>query len=281
MKKSRILFVMMFVVCMLIGSNCYAAWWGTPGYEWALARRLTPIKTQSQLNKDVTVDDYYNTILKYLSMKNVGYKQDVMQDFQVDGLYNGFIEGLVKDVSSYVKVDTKELSPKQYRNVAKLIDESKVLMEGYSNYLFRDDLKELNLYLDLSKYRAAMLLAENSKIEKEYKNNVLYGLRNTKHTSSLKYGIMPMCGEVTRGEFLVLIHRIMSDDATLSADAILKSLNEAGVLLGYDNSLYLQQNLKYSEMLTFFYRFEAYDFTSINEPEKTEDETKEEEVVER
>lgn len=281
MKKSRILFVMAFVVCMLISSNCYAAWWGTPGYEWALARRLTPIKTQAQLNNDVTVSDYYNTILKYLSMKNVGYKSVVMQDFQVDGLYNGFVEGLVQDVSSYVSTDVNELTPKQYRNVSKLIDESKGLMDQYSNYLSRDDLKELNLYLDLSKYRAGMLLTENSKIEKEYKNNVLYGLRNTKYTASLKYGIMPMCGEVTRGEFLVLMHKILSNDASLSETTILKSLNEAGVLLGYDDSLYLKQNLKYSEMLTFLYRFEAYDFTSINEEKKEESDTNEEEVVEK
>ena len=146
-----------------------------------------------------------------------------------------------------------------------MIEHAKDLMENQSDVLNRDDLKNINLYLDLAKYRGAMLLKEDTKVERAYKSGMLYKLRNTKYAASLKYGIMPMCGEVTRGEFLVLMHKILSDDSTLSEDTILKSFNEAGVLLGYDNSLYLQQNLKYSEMLTFLYRFEAYDFDLTDE----------------
>ena len=48
-----------------------AAWWGTPGYEWALSVGLTGYKSKSQLDSTVELDDLYATLLKYLSMKGV------------------------------------------------------------------------------------------------------------------------------------------------------------------------------------------------------------------
>ena len=56
------------VVCML-SSSCFAAWWGTPGYEWGLSRGLTPVKSQAKLDEKVSHSDLYSTILKYLKMK--------------------------------------------------------------------------------------------------------------------------------------------------------------------------------------------------------------------
>lgn len=266
MKKNTSL-IMIFVLTFMIfiGSNCYAAWWGTPGYEWALSRGLTSIKTQSQLDRTVTLSDYYNVILKYLKMKNVQPKKNVTaQGLYVDGIYNGTIEGLIKDVNSYIGVNQKSLTPQQYRNLEELIEHAKKTMDEQSNLLYRDDLKDLNLYLDLAKYRGATLLESDTKIKNEYKKGVLYRLRNTKYASSLNYGIMPMCGEPTRGSFLVLMHNLISDTSA-SKDEIIKSFNEAGVLLGYDNDLWLNESLRYSEMLTFLYRFEAYDFSSTEE----------------
>ena len=56
-KNTRLLIIFVLTFMIIIGSNCYAAWWGTPGYEWALSRGLTSIKTQSQLSRDVTLSD--------------------------------------------------------------------------------------------------------------------------------------------------------------------------------------------------------------------------------
>lgn len=259
----KILFITMLTFFVLIGSNCFAAgWWGTPGYEWARTKGLTSIKTQSQLSKDVTISDYYTVILKYLSMKKVEPKNVTVQNFYVDGLYNGAVVGLVKNINSRISTSTKSLTPQEYRRVEELISHGKETLNQYAELLPRDDIKNLNLYLDLAKYRAASLLTENSKAEKQYKNNTLYTLRNTKYASSLKYGIMPMCGEISRKSFLVLMYNLLSDTTSTNEDTIIKSFNDSGVLLGYDDSLWLNKNLQYSDMLTFLYRFEAYDFGS-------------------
>ena len=266
--KLSICFVI--ITLMFISTSCFAAWWGTPGYEWALSKDLTSIKTQAQLNRDVTLSDYYNVILKYLRMKNVAPTGRVVQNLYVDGIYNGTINGLVNDINTYIGSNVKELTPQQYRVVSDLIDHGKNQMSEYSAYLYRDDLKNLNLYFDLAKYRAATLLSENSKIEKEYKNNILYSLRNTKYASSLTYGILPMCGsDITRESFLVLMHHLLSN-STASSDSIIQSFNDAQVLRGYSNSLWLKKNMTYTEMFAFLYRFEIYDFNASSSANNTE-----------
>ncbi len=266
--KFKLLFITMLTFFVLVGSSCFAAgWWGTPGYEWARTKGLTSIKTQSQLNKDVTITDYYTVILKYLSMKKVEPKNVTVQNFYVDGLYNGVVEGFVKDINSRINTSVTSLSAQEYRRVEELITHGKKTLEQYKDLLPRDDIKNLNLYLDLAKYRAASLLTENSKIEKQYKNNTLYSLRNTKYASSLKYGIMPMCGNISRKSFLVLMHNLLSDSTSTSEDTIINSFYEAGVLLGVEENykeLELERNLQYSDMLAFLYRFEAYDFSGSN-----------------
>lgn len=253
----------LIVTMMLLGTNCFAAWWGTPGYEWALSKDLTSIKTQAQLNKDVTLSDYYNIILKYLKMKNVPASGKVVQNLYVEGIYNGTINGLVNDINSSIGANITQLTPQQYRVVEDLILHGKRQIIDYEAYLYRDDLKNLNLYFDLARYRAATLLSENSKIEKEYKNNVLYSLRNTKYAESISYGILPMCGsDIMRQSFLVLMHNLLSD-STMTTDSILRNFHESGVLQGYNKSIYtpgLRENLTYAEMFSFLARFEAYDF---------------------
>ena len=140
------------------------------------------------------------------------------------------------------------------------------------DYVKTKDIPNINLYMDLARYRAATLLSEDTKIEREYKNSVLYSLRNTKYAASLNYGIMPMCGEMSRGAFLTLMYNLMSNQ-TADEDTVAKLFNDSGVLLGYDNSLWLTQNLKYSEMLTFLYRFEAFDFgQSVETPTENSEE---------
>lgn len=272
MKKNVFLYIVICTLFIFIGNVSFAAWWGTPGYQWALSKKLTSIKTQAQLSKNVTLSDYYDIILKYLKLKGVSYKDGVVQEGRVEGLYNGAIEGVMDNINSYIAPTVEKLTPTQYRNVSTLIDHSKTTMSEYSNLLTREDLKNINLYMDLARYRAAMLLSEDTKIEREYKNNVLYSLRNTKYAASLNYGIMPMCGEMSRGAFLTLMYNLMSDQ-TADEDTVAKLFNDSGVLLGYDNSLWLTQNLKYSEMLTFLYRFEAFEFSqSVETPAENSEE---------
>jgi len=257
---------------MLMATSCFAAWWGTPGYEWALSNDLTSIKTQSQLNKEVTLSDYYNIILKYLNMKNVYPSGRIVQNLYVDGIYNGTINGLVNDINSYIGANVTELSPQRYRVVEDLINHGKQQIIDYSDFLYRDDLKNLNLYFDLAKYRAATLLSENSKIEKQYKNNVLYSLRNTKYAVSITYGILPMCGsDVTRQSFLVLMHNLLSNSSSTTA-SIMKSFYDAGVLRGYSDYMYdprLKRALTYTEMFAFLHRFEIYDFSTSSGVQQT------------
>ena len=260
-KISKLLICFIIINIVFMCTSCFAAWWGTPGYEWALSNNLTSMKSRAQLDRDVTLSDYYNIILRYLRLKNVAPSGRMVQNIYTEGIYNGTIQGLVDDINSYIGNNVKELTPQQYRVVSDLITHGKHQIVHYSEYLYRDDLKNLDLYFDLARYRAAMLLSENSKIEKEYKNNVLYSLRNTKYASSLEYGIMPMCGsDISRQSFLVLMYSLLSNSSS-SSDAIIKSFNDAGVLIGYDNSLWLKKNITYSELFAFLYRFEAYDFS--------------------
>lgn len=252
---------LMIIVSMFMCSNCFGVWWGTPGYEWALSKDLTSVKTQAQLNRDVTLSDYYSIILKYLSMKNVPFSNRMVQGITVEEIYNGALDGLVKDINSFISTD-KELTPQQYRVVCELIDHGKKQMSDHSVHLYRDDLKNLTLYFDLAKYRAATLLTESKKIERQYKNDELYKLRNTKYAVSLKYGILPICADtISRESFLVLMHNILSGSSSTS-DNIIRSFNEAQVLRGYENSLWLKKSMTYSEMFAFLHRFEIYDFST-------------------
>ena len=262
MKKTRLAFCVVIILSLFVCSSCYAAWWGTPGYEWALSRGLTSMKTQSTLNKEVTTSDYYNIILRYLKLKNVEPKNKVVQTIHIDDVYNGVINGLIKDVNSYIGPNQVSLEPQEYRVVESLVEHGKKLAADQKDVLTRDDLKNLNLYLDLAKYRAAMLIETDTRVKRDYRSSVLYSLRNTKYSDSLSYGILPIHGGVSRGSFLTLMYNLLSDN-TSNSDQIIKSFNEAGVLIGYDNSLWLDENIKYSEMLTFLYRFEAYDFNPV------------------
>lgn len=270
MKKTiRLSICLIITTIILMSTSSFAAWWGTPGYEWALSKNLTSIKTQAQLNRPVTLSDYYNIILKYLQMKNVRPSGRTVQSLTLGEIYNGTISGLIKDLNQQISKEV--LTPQEYRVVSDLTQHAKQIVAEQSTHLYRDDLKNLNLYLDLVRYRAATLLTEDTKIKREYKSSVLYELRNTKYAKSIEYGIMPINGnDISRQSFLILMHNLLSN-STSTAENIIKSFNDAGVLIGYDDSLWLRKDITYSELFAFLYRFEAYDFgTSIGTGESDE-----------
>lgn len=268
MKKNMLLYAMMCTFFIFVGSVSLAAgWWGLPHYEWALSKNLTSMKTKAQLEQNVTLSDCYDIILKYLKLKNVSYKEEIVQDVITDGVYNGAIEGMLNEINSYIDSSQEKLTPTQYKNVETLVNHSKNMLSEYSSFLSRDDLKNIKLYMDLAKYRAAMLLSEDTKIEREYKNNVLYSLRNTKYASSLNYGILPMCGEMSRGTFFTLMYNLLSEQRVdieqIDEEAIVEIFYESGVLNGYEKdrkSLKLNQSIKYSEMFRFLHQLENFDF---------------------
>lgn len=263
MKKNMLLYAIMCTFLISIGSVSFAAgWWGLPHYEWALSKNLTSMKTKAQLEQNVTLSDCYDVILKYLKLKKVPYKEEIVQDVTIDGVYNGAIEGMLNEINLYIDSSRKKLTPAQYKNVETLVNHSKNMLSEYSSFLSRDDLKNIKLYMDLAKYRAAMLLSEDTKVEREYKNNVLYSLRNTKYAPSLNYGIMPMCGDVSRGTFFTLMYNLLSEQPA-NEEAIIEIFYDSGVLNGYEKdrkSLKLEQSIKYSEMFRFLHQLENFDF---------------------
>ena len=89
---------------------------------------------------------------------------------------------------------------------------------------------------------------------------------NVKYSEILEYGIEPYFGKVTRKEFLVLMYSLLSEQK-LSENEIIKQYNESGVLVGYENDLMLKKEMTYSEMFTFLYRFEAFEFNPSDDDE--------------
>lgn len=273
MKKNiKIIFITMLTLFVLTSTTCLAAgWWGNPGYQWGLKYGLTSVKTQKQLEKPITLNDYYNLVQKYLRMKNIAPQQDkIVQVLTYTDVYNGAIRGILGEIKNGTYEFIQELTPSQYREIDSLITHCKTSINTHANLLTRDEIKEIDLFLSLSRYRAAMLLSEKTKIEREYKNNTLYSLRNTKYANLLDYGILPMCGGITRETFLTMMYKLLSTGNS-SDEAIIDAFYEAGVLEGKDTAkvmLALKDPLTYSEALAFLYRFETFEFeTSAVEEE--------------
>ena len=268
-KTSRIkkVICLLAVVSMLMMSTtAYAVWWATPGYEWALANKLTPVKTTSQLNQNVSVSDFYTTVIKYLRLKGVTprnetiYHNDDMED--IDNIAKGIFE-IINGFNN-----RNSLTIQDYYKVENYVKHGKQTLEQYKGYSYKlttQNLKNINLYLDLSQYKAATLIGNRS--DREY---ILAKLGNIKNAEILNYHILPYAGEITRKEFLVVMYDLLSS-TEMSEDAIIKAFNEAGVLIGFDTGLELDKRITYSEMLTFLYRFEIFDFEPNSSTEEIEE----------
>lgn len=266
LKISKNIVAILLLTIVLFTSNVsLAAWWATPGYEWALLQGLTSVKSKTQLDKTVTHTDFYSTILKYLTLKGVEPKGVNVHHADDMTYLNNVVSGLFEIVNTYT---TKEsLTPEQYRIVENYIEHATTTFNEYKQYLTREDIKNVDLYLALSKYKAATLIND-----REYKELVLSRLGTIKNSEIFSYGITPYAGEITRREFLVLMYDLLSYGSPISEDSVSTVINnfaDAGVLLGYQSDLMLDKPITYSEMLTFMYRFEIYDFNPV--VEDTED----------
>ena len=65
---------------------------------------------------------------------------------------------------------------------------------------------------------------------------------------------------------------LLSEQSVTEED-IINQFSESGVILGYSDSLMLEENLTYAEMFTFFRRFETFDFNPIEVEEGEDGET--------
>lgn len=269
MKKSsrikRVISLLILVVIMMTSSNALAVWWATPGYEWALSNKLTTVKSTSQLNKNVTLTDFYSTVIKYLKLKGIEPRDETIHhEDDMDGLDN-VASGIFKIINSY---NTKNsITIQQYYIVENYVDHGRKTLENYmeySQYLTRDSLKNIDLYLELSKYKAATLIESRS--DREY---ILAQLGSIKNREIINYHMLPYAGDITREEFLLVMYDLISTNE-MGDEAVIKAFEEAGVLIGFETGLELDKKITYSEMLTFLYRFEIFDFEPNASKEKTE-----------
>ena len=251
--------LILIIVFANISSICFAAWWGTPGYEWSFSKGLTPIMTQKAMSKTVGQEDFYAILLRYLKYKNVDKNRTVIQTQGSTKNMNSALIGMMNEINDYINQAT--LTPNQYRQVITYINHAEKTVEKQQAFLNKTEIKSFYLYLSLAKYKAAMLLNDSTYRLQEMANH-----RNVKYSEILEYGIEPYYGNVSRGEFLVLMFSLLSNQK-ISKDEILKQYKGAGVLVGYETGDMLDKELTYSEMFTFLYRFEIFEFNPVEEEE--------------
>ena len=158
-RTKKIIVMLLLVVMMLMSTNVFAVWWATPGYEWALANGLTNVKTTSQLNRNVSLTDFYTTAVKYLKLKGISPRNEAIHhEDTMEGVDN-VAKGLFDIINGYNSRDS--LTIQQYYVVENYIEHGRQTLEkyvDYSQYMTRDSLKNIDLYLALSQYKAANLI---------------------------------------------------------------------------------------------------------------------------
>jgi hypothetical protein len=252
------------MLLMFVFTNtCFALWWGTPGYEWAISNKLISVKTSAQLDTVVLHTDFYSIMLKYLTMKNIAFKNSVTQYEYYDNI-NNVAKSLFEMINVYTSKN--ELTAEEYRQVASLIDHGMKILEDQKAFLKRDNVKNLNEYLVCVKYKAATLIKDYS-----YRKYVLNSITQPPNAEVFDYAISPFAGNITRREFLILMYNLISDNQA-SEDEIIQQFIDGGVLIGYRNDYMLDKDMTYTEMLTFLHRFEVFDFNPVPEEENVEGE---------
>lgn len=258
-RTKKVIAMLLLVVMMLMSTNVFAVWWATPGYEWALANGLTNVKTTSQLNRNVSLTDFYTTAIKYLKLKGISPRDEsIHHEDTMEGVDN-VAKGLFDIINGYNSRES--LTIQQYYVVENYIEHGRQTLEkyvDYSQYMTRDNLKNIDLYLALSQYKAANLIDDRT-----HRERILSGLGNVKNSDIIRYNMLPYAGDITRQEFLLVMYDLISADER-NSQAVISAFEEAGVLVGFDTGLELDKKITYSEMLTFLYRFEIFDFGQDN-----------------
>ncbi len=261
-KNKIIIFSAMTMLLLSAHTITYGAapWWGGAAYEYAITNGLTSIRTtnserNSQLKRDVSLSDLYTTILKYLELKGIAPKDRIIHHKDEMNNLDNVAKGIFNIVNDYNS--KKQLTVQQYYIVENYVEHGRKTLEqymDYSQYLTRDKLKNIDLYLALSKYQAATLIDDRAQ-----RTRILSELGNIKNTGIIRYHILPYVSDISRQEFLLLMYDLLSDKSASDAEVI-KAFQEADILRGFDTGLELDKPLTYREMYTFLYRFENFDF---------------------
>lgn len=271
-KSSRIkkIIISTFLITGILTSSCAFALdsefvpdWRSLAQGWAVDNGYTSRKPFSELNKEVSLTDLYNTMIKYL--KSIGVKPRDESIYHSDDMteLDNVAQGIIKIINSYISKSS--ITIQQYYIVENYVTHAQKTLNDYidySQYLTREQLKNIDLYLSLSRYRAATLIDNRS--DREY---ILSKLGAIKNKEILSYGVIPYAESITRREFLVVMYDLISTNE-LSENAIISAFYDADVLRGYDTGLELDKKLTYLEMYAFLQRFGGFDF----EPDDAEEE---------
>jgi hypothetical protein len=267
--KKFILLLIIFTFCFSIPTISFAAWWGTPGYEWAVRNGITGLKSRNQLLQDVELEDLYTTVLKYLKVKKVMPRSKSIHHVDdMQGIDNVAV-GLFNIINSYN--GRNSLTLQQYYIVENYVNKGLETLEkyrDYSLYLTREDIKNIDLYLALSKYKAATLVSDV-----QDRQIALSRAGYVKDAGIIEYGILPYVNKITRREFLLLMYDLLSPNL-LNEESAINAFVNTEVVQGYSADyvkLELDKTLNYQEMYSFLYRFEIFDFETNSEI-ATEDE---------
>ncbi len=258
MAKNKALILALIIYCFMMAfSVSYAAWWGTPGYEWALSSGLTGVKTRAQLDVPVELDDLYTTIIKYVQMHGVRPSdKQVHHDDKMEGMDN-VAKGYCDRINYFNS--KKDLRIQDFYRVREYASEGYTQLDKYkslSQTLTREDLQNLETYLRLSEYRAATLISNRS--DREYALSLLGYVKNS---MIINYGMLPYTTYISRREFLMVMYDLLSTNRSTNAiDAFYENGSKDAVLIGYDIGLELDRLLSYTEMYTFLQRMESFDF---------------------
>lgn len=265
-KKIKLFIILSVIVAMSSNTVMAAAFWATPGYQWAVNKRITSLANNSALSNKVSHANFYSVLIKYLKLKNVPTTRKPKQNVSRNGVYNKTIDGIIATVDEYISKD--HLTSQGYKTVATYIEHVDDILKKNSNFLDRDDLKNVYLYMSLAKYKAATMINEPG-----FKSLVLAGkcptkefnVNNVAYKEIVDYSIKPYYGDITRKDFLVLMFSLLSEQ-NLSEEEIIKQFYESSVLQGDGNGeLWLNECLTYEEMFTFLYRFEMFEFNPTEE----------------
>ena len=201
------------IILANIATVTFAAWWGTPGYEWCFSKGITTIMTQKEMTKKVSQADFYAIVLKYLRYKGVEPGRNVMQTVGDVSSMNSTLLGMMNTIDKYVIKDS--LTALEYRQVMTYMEHAEEIVDKQQNLISRDDIKAFKLYMSLARYKAAKLIDNTVYRTQEVAKN-----SNVKFAEILDYGIKPYYGNITRKEFLILMFSLLSDQKIPEEDIL-------------------------------------------------------------
>ncbi|MBE5821865.1 MAG: hypothetical protein E7311_04675 [Clostridiales bacterium] len=233
--------VMLFAITICVNAEN----WYESGYNWARDIGIIERKSYSQLGKNVDIVEFYDILFKYFEQNNmlIYYKYQKQDDYKNDNY------ALVATDRKLTSLANKEwLTNSEYKTAKNLIDKARELIDRNTKYFTSSEIKSIEYYLDVMNY-----ILYHKIYDYDYK--ITQSVKKPKNGDMfIKYHMIPLYGEITREEFLILMHRYRIDQEETNTAKIIKSYTDAGILLGYDNNLMLTVKMTYAHLTTFLSR---------------------------